>query len=197
MAVFNPKQRLSPRATLYSPPPSHTLNSRACAILVSPGSSRSITSPRATRSQRHFDLSLITRLYMGSHFVHWPTLENQAHAELELPHGLSACDLSKSTYSGGCGRSCGVGRIQVHHVEYIHCFASGLQTETFPDLECAEDCQIHIFVTRLIDEVARGVAVHWSPVHWSIPDESSVIKPAGGRPDRSPVQTVPADGIAN
>src|SRR5260221_10919074 len=101
MAVFSPKQRLRPRATLYSPPPSHTLNSRACAILVSPGSSRSITSPRATRSQRHFDLSLTTKLYMGSHFVHWPTLENQPHTELELPHGLSTCNLPKRAWRCG------------------------------------------------------------------------------------------------
>src|SRR5882724_601960 len=133
----------------------------------------------------------------GSHLVHWPTLENQAHTELELPHGLSACDLSKSTYSRGYGRSCGVGCIQVDHVEYIHCLAPGLQAETFPELERTEDCQVHVFVTRLIDEVARGVAVHWSPVHWSIPDESSVIEPAGGRPDRSPVQAVAAEGIAH
>src|SRR5258707_9628277 len=60
----------------------------------------------------------------GSHFVHWPTLENQAHTELELPHGLSTCDLSKSDslcgrWRQGRGRSCGVGRIQADHVEYI------------------------------------------------------------------------------
>jgi len=49
-AVRNPKQRRSPRATLYSPPPSQTWNCRAVRILPSPGSSRSMISPRASRS---------------------------------------------------------------------------------------------------------------------------------------------------
>src|SRR5689334_21163306 len=51
-AVLSPKQRRSPRATLYSPPPSQTRNSRAVCTRMSPGSSRSITSPSATQSQR-------------------------------------------------------------------------------------------------------------------------------------------------
>src|SRR6266403_1397566 len=59
IAVFNPKQRFSPRATLYSPPPSHTSNDRAVAMRRSPGSSRTMTSPRLTRSQRHSFLDLI------------------------------------------------------------------------------------------------------------------------------------------
>jgi len=54
-----PKQRFNPRATLYSPPPSHTRNSRVVAMRVSPGSSRSITSPRLTRSHRHLSFDLI------------------------------------------------------------------------------------------------------------------------------------------
>ncbi len=33
-------------------------------LLVSPGSRRSITSPRATKSKRHFDFSLTLKLYM-------------------------------------------------------------------------------------------------------------------------------------
>src|SRR5436190_20282014 len=52
-AVFKPKQRRSPRATLYSPPPSQTLNSRAVRIRLSPGSRRSMISPRAIMSHRH------------------------------------------------------------------------------------------------------------------------------------------------
>src|SRR5690349_7457033 len=51
-AVSIPKQRFKPRATLYSPPPSHTRNCRAVWMRPSPGSSRSMTSPSATRSQR-------------------------------------------------------------------------------------------------------------------------------------------------
>jgi hypothetical protein len=49
-AVRRPKQRRSPRATLYSPPPSQTRNERAVRMRSSPGSSRSITSPSDTRS---------------------------------------------------------------------------------------------------------------------------------------------------
>ena len=52
-----PKQRRRPRATLYSPPPSHTWNVRVVRIRPSPGSSRSITSPSAAQS--HF--ALLTR----------------------------------------------------------------------------------------------------------------------------------------
>src|ERR1700733_1399699 len=62
-AVFNPKHRRNPRATLYSPPPSHTLNWRAVATRTSPGSSRSITSPRLTRSHLHSSFSRTTRLF--------------------------------------------------------------------------------------------------------------------------------------
>src|ERR1700674_3011886 len=58
-AVSRPKQRFSPRATLYSPPPSHTSKHRAVAMRRSPGSSRTITSPRLTRSQRHSFFGLI------------------------------------------------------------------------------------------------------------------------------------------
>src|SRR5882724_11363967 len=49
-AVRKPKQRRNPRATLYSPPPSQTLNSRVERIRPSPGSNRSIISPRESRS---------------------------------------------------------------------------------------------------------------------------------------------------
>src|SRR5882672_12502853 len=52
MAASNPKQRFNPRATLYSPPPSLTVNCRVVQIRYSPGSNRSITSPRVTKSQR-------------------------------------------------------------------------------------------------------------------------------------------------
>src|SRR5258708_2952189 len=58
MAVSIPKQRLRPRATLYSPPPSQAWNSRVVAIRVSPGSSRSMTSPSGTRSKRDFDVGV-------------------------------------------------------------------------------------------------------------------------------------------
>src|SRR4029453_7511594 len=57
-AVSSPKQRFKPRATLYSPPPSQTWNVRVAWIRPSPGSRRSITSPRRTRSKRHWDLGL-------------------------------------------------------------------------------------------------------------------------------------------
>src|SRR5437588_5452602 len=52
-AVFKLKQRRRPRATLYSPPPSQTLNSRAVRTRPSPGSSRSMISPSASRSYLH------------------------------------------------------------------------------------------------------------------------------------------------
>src|ERR1041385_7105002 len=60
-AASIPKQRLSPRATLYSPPPSQTLKWRVVAIRASPGSRRSMTSPRLTMSQRQSFFSLTTK----------------------------------------------------------------------------------------------------------------------------------------
>ena len=51
--VFILKHLLSPRATLYSPPPSHARKLLAVRILPSPGSRRSITSPRDTSSNLH------------------------------------------------------------------------------------------------------------------------------------------------
>ena len=51
--VFILKHFLSPRTTLYSPPPSHARKALAVRILPSPGSRRSITSPRETASYLH------------------------------------------------------------------------------------------------------------------------------------------------
>ena len=48
--VRMPKHRLSPRATLYSPPPSQARKVRAVWMRSSPGSSRSMTSPRLMQS---------------------------------------------------------------------------------------------------------------------------------------------------
>src|SRR5258708_3945233 len=61
MAESRPKQRFNPRATLYSPPPSLTRKSRAVQILYSPGSKRSMTSPRLIKSQRHASFGLMER----------------------------------------------------------------------------------------------------------------------------------------
>ena len=60
MAVRIPKQRRRPRATLYSPPPSHTWKWRVVETRTSPGSRRSMTSPRLTKSQwqSSFDLKV-------------------------------------------------------------------------------------------------------------------------------------------
>src|SRR5712664_791825 len=57
--VSRPKQRFSPRATLYSPPPSQTSKDRAVWMRRSPGSSRTITSPKLTRSHRQSFFGLI------------------------------------------------------------------------------------------------------------------------------------------
>src|SRR5215471_5139636 len=69
IVVSRPKQRRSPRATLYSPPPSHARNRRVVETRMSPGSNRSMTSPRLTRSHRHWTFVLIfmlrTRLRLG------------------------------------------------------------------------------------------------------------------------------------
>src|ERR1700722_5045750 len=61
MAVLRPKHRFSPRATLYSPPPSETSKCRVVQILRSPGSKRSITSPRLTRSHSQCSADLMVR----------------------------------------------------------------------------------------------------------------------------------------
>src|SRR5882762_6495317 len=61
-AVSRPKQRFRPRATLYSPPPSQTSKERVLAMRFSPGSKRTMISPRLTRSQRHCCFGLICRV---------------------------------------------------------------------------------------------------------------------------------------
>src|SRR6267142_858020 len=63
-AVLSPKHRRIPRATLYSPPPSQTLNSRAVLTRPSPGSKRSMISPNATRSNLHEAAGLMFRMDM-------------------------------------------------------------------------------------------------------------------------------------
>src|SRR5438093_9054083 len=55
-AVSSPKQRRSPRATLYSPPPSQAAKLRAVVTRPSPGSRRSMISPSETRSNRQLAL---------------------------------------------------------------------------------------------------------------------------------------------
>src|SRR3954447_18395980 len=60
-AVSRPKQRLRPRATLYSPPPSQAWKVRVVVTRPSPGSRRNITSPSATRSQRQRSFGFTVR----------------------------------------------------------------------------------------------------------------------------------------
>src|ERR1035437_1828539 len=60
-AVRSPKARRRPRATLYSPPPSQARKDLAVRIRPSPGSRRSITSPRDTASKRHSDAGRMLR----------------------------------------------------------------------------------------------------------------------------------------
>ena len=62
MAVSNPKQRLRPRATLYSPPPSQARKWRVVEMRSSPGSRRNMTSPRLTRSQRQSCFGLMVKV---------------------------------------------------------------------------------------------------------------------------------------
>src|SRR5205807_1311282 len=76
-AVSSPKQRFSPRATLYSPPPSHTSNDRAVAIRRSPGSNRTITSPRLSRSHRHSFFGLIVSAFAFLNSNHLLSSERQ------------------------------------------------------------------------------------------------------------------------
>jgi hypothetical protein len=64
IAVSIPKHLLKPRATLYSPPPSHARKCRVVAMRSSPGSSRNITSPRLTRSQAQSCFGLIVSFDM-------------------------------------------------------------------------------------------------------------------------------------
>ena len=61
-AARRPKQRRRPRATLYSPPPSQTRNWRVVRILPSPGSRRSMTSPRDRMSNAQASFGLSSRL---------------------------------------------------------------------------------------------------------------------------------------
>src|SRR5882724_1737596 len=65
-AVFKPKTRRSPRAALYSPPPSQTLNSRAARTRPSPGSRRSMISPRASKSYLHEAAGLMFSMVIES-----------------------------------------------------------------------------------------------------------------------------------
>src|ERR1035437_5859911 len=61
IAPRRPNARRRPRATLYSPPPSQARKDLAVRIRPSPGSRRSITSPRDTASKRHTDAGRMLR----------------------------------------------------------------------------------------------------------------------------------------
>src|SRR6185437_5761600 len=67
MAARLPKHLCMARATLYSPPPSHTANWRLLRTRPKPGSKRSITSPRETQSQAQpvADLLLDAAIVLG------------------------------------------------------------------------------------------------------------------------------------
>src|SRR5580698_1800866 len=56
-AVFSPKHLRNPRETLYSPPPSQALNSRAVRTRPSPGSNRSMISPSESWSKVYLSRS--------------------------------------------------------------------------------------------------------------------------------------------
>src|ERR1051325_6421477 len=89
MAASIPKQRFKPRATLYSPPPSHTRKLRVVVTRPSPGSSRSMTSPRLTMSQRQFVFGLATKKlishkrtpqpFLRLYFSGAPAIEGNGH----------------------------------------------------------------------------------------------------------------------
>ena len=74
-AVFIPKHLRRPRTTLYSPPPSHARKLRAVRILPSPGSRRSITSPKDTASKAHsfaglkFKFIFVLPLHLMNHLL--------------------------------------------------------------------------------------------------------------------------------
>ena len=67
--VFKPKQRRSPLATLYSPPPSQARKERAVLILPSPGSRRSIISPSEISSKVHSSLGLKLRFIISPPYM--------------------------------------------------------------------------------------------------------------------------------
>src|ERR1035437_1794180 len=67
-AVRSPKARRRPRATLYSPPPSQARKDLAVRIRPSPGSRRSITSPRDTASKRQSDAGRMRRSAISCSF---------------------------------------------------------------------------------------------------------------------------------
>src|SRR6185437_7067734 len=103
-AVSMPKQRRSPRATLYSPPPSQTRKLRVVAMRESQGSSRSITSPRLTRSHLHSDFALIVsdgirsfaiRLRIGAASQRKPVLRRRHALGLLLRRRLGESQLTR------------------------------------------------------------------------------------------------------
>src|SRR6266851_5882241 len=96
MAVFNPKHRRNPRATLYSPPPSHTLKWRAVATRTSPGSSRSMTSPRLTRSHLHSSFARTTRLFASFAAFVTPTFPSGLFLKLKSLFCLSLLQIRNS-----------------------------------------------------------------------------------------------------
>src|SRR5690606_706408 len=82
----SPKARRRPRATLYSPPPSHTRKLRAVRIRPSPGSSRSITSPRDSTSYRHSAASRICRVTGSPSLRAWGSTTPSAREGHGLGH---------------------------------------------------------------------------------------------------------------
>src|SRR5262249_32172459 len=83
--VSRPKQRLRPRATLYSPPPSQAVKVRAVDTRPSPGSRRSMISPRETRSKRQLVLGLIVMLMEHTCRMKGPTSRSPVvHRAVEL-----------------------------------------------------------------------------------------------------------------
>src|SRR5580700_5498081 len=100
IAVSRPKQRLRPRATLYSPPPSETSKDLVVQIRRSPGSKRNMTSPRLTRSQRHDSFafmvrgifSLITRLLSPGNLTGRLRIDGRC-GEAEITSGVVMADI--------------------------------------------------------------------------------------------------------
>src|ERR1700712_4490120 len=84
-AARRPQHLRMARATLYSPPPSHTVNWRALRTRPKPGSKRSITSPNDTQS--HF-VSAAERMFRTS--VMRANLLDESHglADLRLDAGI-------------------------------------------------------------------------------------------------------------
>src|SRR5579871_963242 len=104
------------------------------------------------------------------------SLIGKPQADLKPARRLRRGDLPE-----GSGSHSRIRSIQAGHVEHIGRLSAQLKVDSLAESEGAENGKIHIFIARLIEKIARRVAVYRSAIGRGVLGKGGCIEPAQRR----------------